>query len=73
MDLANAKYRHVYAVVRYDAPITPQNFLDAVTVLKVFASARAAEIEAARLRSINGSDKCLYQVQITRLAEETQG
>lgn len=66
----NAKYPHVFAVIRLDdfqsanAPLENR-----FSVTKVFLTAEAAEQEALRLSALSSDKDCRYVVHITRLAE----
>ena len=71
MNLRNAKYDHVYAVVRVDdgdqSGALDQN---RVTVTKVFRSKERASADVERLRAVNSNKRCHYFCQITRLERE---
>jgi hypothetical protein len=62
-DKPNAKYPHVYAIVRIDSFQPVQN---CATVVKVMAARDQAEQEAARLRDVNEYKECTYVVQTTK-------
>jgi hypothetical protein len=64
----NLRYRHAYAILRIDLPIsdTPEN---SFRVVKVFFSEPDAEKEVARLTDANADKSCVYQLQVTRLVE----
>ncbi len=66
----NAKYPHVFAVVRLDDYQSANATLqDRVSVTKVCLSEEAAEQEVSRLNALNSDKDCRYIVQITRLDE----
>lgn len=67
MDQPHLKHKHLFAVVRYDIPVSPREPQNSVSVVKVFTSRSDAEAETTRLRTINDASKCIYQVQATRL------
>jgi hypothetical protein len=67
---ANAKFRHVFAVIRLDefhAASTEVEHRFAVT--KVMLTEEAAEEEIARLNALNEDKGCRYVVHVTRLDE----
>ena len=70
-ELPHSRLDHVYVVVRFDEPVNPESWHEAVKILKVFNSHEAAEKEAARLRSINGPCKCTYEVHSAHSALES--
>lgn len=66
----NAKYRHVFAVIRLDdfrAATAPLE--DSFSATKVFLTEEAAEQEASRLNALNSDKDCRYVIQVTRLDE----
>jgi hypothetical protein len=63
----NAKFRHMYAIVRIDLPVNQEAPEDSVTVIKVFSSRITAEHELSRLNRINREKACRYVLQTTRL------
>ncbi len=67
-DKPNAKYKHLYAVVRIDNPVHLERPENSFTVIKVFPSRESAEIETARLNKINADKNCTYFTQITRMS-----
>jgi hypothetical protein len=70
----NAKYDHVYAIIRLDeflAGAAPDKNL--VTVKKVVRSQEEAEREVHRLNKLNADKGCQYFYQITRLEREPAG
>ena len=54
--------KQLFVVVRFDEPTGAADWKLAIKVLKVFTNGESAEREAERLRSINGPDKCVYEV-----------
>jgi len=68
VNIPNLRYRHAYAIVRIDLPVseTPEN---SFTVVKVFFSEPDAEKEVARLNDVNADKSCVYKLQVTRLVE----
>jgi hypothetical protein len=67
IDKPNARYKHLYAVLRIDIPVHPDHPESSITVVKVFASKESAEEETARLNRINAEKNCNYHMQITRM------
>ena len=70
----NAKYDHVYAIIRLDEFLSgtaPDRNL--VTVKKVVRSREEAEREVHRLNQLNADKGCQYFYQITRLERESVG
>jgi predicted Ser/Thr protein kinase len=65
-DKPNAKYPHVYAIVRFDRSTEPSNPENCATVVKVLPSRDLAELEAQALREVNKEKDCTYVVQTTR-------
>ena len=63
----NSKFRHLYAVVRIDLPVSLENPENSVSVVKVFSSKMRAEQEVSRLNRINSAKGCRYVLQTTRL------
>jgi hypothetical protein len=63
----NAKFIHLYAIVRFDLPISSTRPQDAVSVISVFSTQEAADAEASRLRKVNDNKQCKYEVFVTRL------
>jgi hypothetical protein len=70
MDKPHSRFTHLYALIRYDVPLDSENLHSSVSVIKIFANRADAEEEANRLGSINDRTKCVYQVQVTRFADE---
>lgn len=65
-DILHSKFLHLYAVVRFDFPISQECPENTVTIVKVFSSKLDAKQEAARLMGINADKGCRYQVMTTR-------
>ena len=65
----NLRYRHAYAIVRIDAPVSETSPENNISVVKVFVSERDAEKEVARLNEVNADKSCVYTLQTTRLIE----
>jgi len=63
----HSSLRHVYAVVRFDFPVNPDNPENTISVVKVFSSKMSAEREVARLNGINSEKRCRYVLQVSRL------
>jgi hypothetical protein len=65
----NAKFDHVYAIIRLDKDATAGGLVDRnlVTVTKVVYSEALAEQEVKRLTNLNAGKGCEYFYQITRL------
>ncbi len=63
----HSKYRHVYAVVRIDLPVSLDQPNSSFSVLKVFDSQEAAEHETKRLNTINAGKRCSYHTHLTRM------
>ena len=64
----NARYKHLYAIVRFDLPVNPDYPENSVTVVKVLSSRESAEVETTRLNEINAGKNCRYSMQVTRMA-----
>ena len=68
MNTPNAKYVHVFAIVRLDTFQEPDTFPeDVVTVKKIVWDQVSATQEVERLNKLNGAKGCLYFSQRTRL------
>jgi hypothetical protein len=70
-EASNAKYDHVYAIIRLDEFLSgaaPDRNL--ITVKKVVRSQEEAEREVHRLNKLNADKGCQYFYQITRLERE---
>ena len=65
----NLRYRHAYAIVRIDAPVSETSPENNISVVKVFVSEPDAEKEVARLNEVNADKSCVYTLQTTRLIE----
>ena len=70
VDTPNAKFSHVYAVLRFDFPVDTANPENTVTVVKVFESKAVAEAKVSRLNAINQEKGCIYKVHVSRLVVE---
>jgi hypothetical protein len=57
MDKPHSKYRHLYAIVRFDPYLSGEN---GATVVKVFPAKELAEQEASRLREVNKEKQSTY-------------
>ncbi len=68
----NAKYDHVYAIIRLDRDAVTGRIPDRnlVMVKKVVRSKEVAEQEVERLNRLNADKGCEYYYQITRLERE---
>lgn len=58
---------HLYAVVRFDLPLSTKRPQDSVSIVSVFSTDEGAEAEATRLRNVNEGKQCHYEVFVTRL------
>jgi hypothetical protein len=67
VDKPNARFKHLYAIVRIDFPVNSDHPESSVMVVKVLPSRESAEIETARLNRINAGKNCTYSMQITRM------
>jgi hypothetical protein len=67
MDRHHSKFLHLYAIVRFDLPLKSERLQDTVSVVSVFSSQESADAEAGRLRKVNGTKACEYEVFVTRL------
>lgn len=68
IDKPHSLYRHLYAVVRIDLPVSSGDPHDSVAVVKVYPSRETAEGEAARLNEVNADKHCTYSVHATRMS-----
>jgi hypothetical protein len=66
-DKPNARFKHLYAIVRIDIPVDPDHPEDSISVVNVFPSRESAEVETARLNRINAEKHCTYSMHITRM------
>ena len=68
----NAKYDHIYAIIRLDRDVISGGIIDRnqVMVKKVVLSKEKAEQEVDRLNRLNSDKGCEYYYQITRLERE---
>jgi hypothetical protein len=70
----NAKFEHVYAIVRIDTDMLSSQSLDnAFTIVKALRKREDADKEIDRLNSVNAGKSCSYFVQLCRLEKQTQG
>ncbi len=69
IDKPHSKYLHMFAVVRYDLPISPNHPQNSISVVKTFSTRALAEEEADRLRAANEAKGCTYEVQTTRFVK----
>ena len=69
MNIPHSKFRHVYAVVRIDFPVSVTEPKNSVTVVKVLTSSVLAENEVTRLNKLNAEKGCIYFSHVTRLVE----
>lgn len=67
-DTQHSKFRHLYAVLRIDLPVNPDNPENSIAVVKVFSSKLSAEQEVSRLNKLNSGKGCRYVLNVTRLA-----
>jgi hypothetical protein len=65
----NAKYDHIYAIIRLDRDVISGGIIDRnqVMVKKVVLSKEKAEQEVDRLNRLKSDKGCEYYYQITRL------
>jgi hypothetical protein len=63
----HSKFRHVYAVLRIDQPVSCEAPENSIRVVKVFSSKMTAELEVDRLNKVNSGKDCRYVLQVTRL------
>ncbi|MEY4394997.1 MAG: hypothetical protein ACO3GX_16885 [Gemmataceae bacterium] len=68
----NAKYDHIYAIIRLERDVITGELLDRnlVTIKKLVRSRENAEQEVDRLNKLNSDKGCDYYFQITRLERE---
>ena len=68
----NAKYDHIYAIIRLDRDVISGGIIDRnqVMVKKVVLSKEKAEQEVDRFNRLNTDKGCEYYYQITRLERE---
>ena len=64
-----SRFRHVYAIVRVDQPVSETDPGNDISVVKVLVSEAYAEKELARLNDVNASKGCVYLLMTTRLVE----
>lgn len=65
----NLRYRHAYAIVRIDPPVSETCPENNFSVVKVFISEPDAEKEVAGLNEVNADKSCVYMLKPTRLVE----
>ncbi len=65
----HSRFRHVYAIVRIDLPVSEEHPENSVSVVKVLSSQVAAQQETLRLNTINSGKACRYVLQTTRLVQ----
>lgn len=63
----HSKFRHLYAVLRIDLPVNPDNPENSIAVVKAFFSKLSAEQEVSRLNKLNSGKRCRYVLNVTRL------
>ena len=63
----HSRFRHLYAVLRIDLPVNPDNPENSIAVVKVFFSKLSAEQEVSRLTKLNAGKGCRYVLNTTRL------
>ena len=69
----NAKFEHVFAVVRIDTDLLSGQSLDnAFTIVKALRKREDADREVERLNDVNADKSCNYFVQLCRLEKQTQ-
>src|ERR1700733_6344096 len=54
----HSKFRHLYAVLRIDLPVSRENPENSISVIKVFHSMMSAEQEVDRLNKVNSERGC---------------
>jgi len=69
LDKPNARFRHMYAVLRIDLPVSQDNPKNSIAVVKVFSSETTAEHEVLRLNRINARKGCRYVSKTARLGQ----
>jgi len=63
----HSKFRHVYAILRIDLPVSHESPENSISVVKVFYSKMTADQEVDRLNKVNSEKGCRYVLQVTRL------
>jgi hypothetical protein len=63
--MPHSKFQHVYAIVRFDFPINPDNPGNSIAVIKVLSSKALAEQGISRLSQVNSTKKCRYEMHTT--------
>ena len=69
VDTPHSRFRHAYAIVRIDPPVSETDPGNNISVVKVLISETDAEKELARLNHINANKGCVYLLTPTRLVE----
>ncbi len=69
-DSPNARFAHLYLVLRFDRGGPTYDESD-VSVVSAFHSRAAADADAARLNVLNESRRCRYVVRSVRVKDET--
>ena len=69
VDRPHSKFKHVYAVVRIDTPVSTTDPENSFAVVKVLSSKTDADAEVNRLNSVNATKRCLYVSRITRMVD----
>lgn len=73
MNTDNAKFDHVYAIIRIDCPPSAKTIAVeevSVTVTRVLFNKDMAEREVDRLNTLNSQKGCQYICQLTRLEKK---
>jgi hypothetical protein len=65
MNTPHSKYRHVFAIIRWDPDMAAVEHQ--VTVTKIVQTEQIAEAEVQRLNALNSAKGCRYFAQLTRL------
>jgi urease accessory protein UreE len=67
MNSKNAKFNHVFAIIRLDTFQEGASVEEKMTIPKVVLTQETAEKEVERLNELNGSKGAFYFWQMTRL------
>jgi hypothetical protein len=67
LDKPHSKFKHVYAIVRFDFPVNQDDPENSVMVVKGLLSKGVAEQQVSRLNKLNPAKQCRYELQTTRL------
>ena len=70
MNQQNAKYDHVYVVIRFDPPVEHAYPGNSIVVTKVYHSEQAAIAEVDRLNELNADKGCRYFQTVGRMVRE---